>query len=134
MDSTDMNILSSLLLFIGTMLKRTRSAYGKGTHTVTRLFGVYGYMGVSNTLTLCIPINLENDVSSIEFTNLVASIRIVGGGYIYSTSTDMHSLISQQTVVGKQPMVIVRLVSTSFTAAQNTPVSGEISAATFTLS
>lgn len=149
-----MNVLSSILNFIANKIGnvsmgtsastltgaiaetflRTRSVYGKGSHTVSRLYGVYGYKGTGNQLSLFIPLSVANDVSSISFSNLVASIRTVSGDYAYPTNGDMSSIITSQTVINRQPIIVIRLESGSFNAINNTPVIGEVTAATFTLS
>ena len=114
--------------------KRTRSNYGKGTHTITeRIYGVYGFMGTGGTMYLHIPINVASDVSSVSFTNLVASIRNTSGSYVYTTSANMASLISSAAIPGKQPVIRVVLSSSDFVGTNNTPVAGEITAATMVL-
>ena len=151
-----MNVLSSLLNFIAdtignvsmgtsaTTLKgaiaetygRTRDVYGKGTHTIsgTRLYGITGYLGASGNLYLFIPINVAKDVSSVQFTNLVMSIRNVSGNYVYSTSGNLSLLITSASPIGKQPLIRVALNSSDFVGTNNTPVIGEVTAATMVLS
>ncbi len=155
-----MNILSSILTFIankigsssmetaastitgaiGETYRRTRLCFIKGTHTINssntsapRLYGVTGYMGSGNNLTLFIPMNIASNVSDISFANFVASIRTTSGGYVYSTTDSMHTLISSVSICSKQPLVRMTLNSSSFSATANTPVSGEVTAAKFTL-
>ena len=149
-----MNVLSSLLNFIADTIgnvsmgtsattlkgaiaetyKRTRSVYGKGTHTLNRMYGVYGYAGTSGSIYICIPVNVAKDVSSVSFTNLKASLRNVAGGYVYSTSTNMSSLIQSSSVFDKQPIIRVNLTSSDFVVTNNTPIAGEITEATMVLS
>lgn len=150
-----MNIISSLFNFIADTIgnvsmgttattlsgaiaetfKRTRGVYGKGTHTISgRLYGIHGYMGTSGNLYICIPMSVASDVTSVSFTNIKASIRNVAGGYVYSTSTDMSSLIQSASVFDKQPIVRISLNSSDFVATNNTPVAGEITEATMVLS
>lgn len=149
-----MNVLSSLLNWIGNKIgnvtmgtsattltgaiaetyNRTRGVYGKGTHTVSRFYGVYGYYGTGGSLTLCVPLSVASDVTSVSFTNLVASIRNTTGGYVIPTTTNLTQYIQSASVFSNQPIVQIRLSNTDFVATNNTPVGGEITAATMVLS
>lgn len=119
---------------IGETYRRTRGTYGKGTHTLGRMFGVTGFIATGGTVNLNIPINVASNVSSVSFTSLNASIRNTSGGYIYSTSAEMASLITAASIAEKQPVIRITLSSNDFVGTNNTPVAGEITAATMVLS
>lgn len=119
---------------IGETYRRTRLSYGKGTHTLGRLYGITGFISTGGTVNINIPINLASNVTNVSFTSLVASIRNTAGSYIYSTSADMASLITSASIGDKQPVIRVILNSNDFVGTNNTPVTGEITSGTMVLS
>ena len=114
--------------------KRTRAVYGKGTHTISRLYGVYGFIGTSGSLTLTIPLLVASDVTTSSITAIKASLRNTSGSYVYPTSDEMATLVQTVSIIDKQPLLRITLSSADFVGTNNTPVSGELISVTLVLS
>lgn len=113
---------------------RTRSVFGKGTHTINRLYGVYGFIGTSGSLTLTVPLLVASDVTTAAITAIKASLRNTSGSYVYPTSDEMATLVQTVSVLDKQPLLRITLSSADFVGTNNTPVSGELISVTLVLS
>ena len=113
--------------------RRTRLAYGIGTHNISMFRGVYGFTAANGYVTLDIPINLQSGVTGMSFTALKLSIRNTDGSYIFDQNTDVTQYITYTEVFTYQPLIQVRLQNTNFSFSPRTPVAGEITDATMVL-
>ena len=113
---------------------RTRAVFGKGTHTISRLYGVYGFIGTGGSLTLAVPLLVASDVATASITAIKASLRNTYGSYVYPTSDEMSTLVQTVSIIDKQPLLRITLSSADFVGTNNTPVSGELISVTLVLS
>ena len=152
-----MNVLSSLLNFIGNKIGNTsmgttattltgaiaeirnltKSALTeKKTYTDIRIRGVYGYVTTGGTVAnLYVPLTFAKDITSVDITSFKASIRISTGGYLGgSDGVELASYFQAVSIPDAQPIVYIRLVNANgFGATNNTNCAGDV-VMTFTLS
>lgn len=128
-----MNILSSLLLFIGQQLTSTKNRTRDvipNARTVDKIFyGVYGFVGASNTAYICIPANIASNITSFKSISVLkCSLRTVTGGYLGGASNiDLTSSITASSVSSDQPLLRITVQNSSFGAAvQHTPIAGNV--------
>ena len=138
MDSTDMNTLSSLLLYIGQQLsaliiKSPRTVLVKGQqYTDKTFYGVTGFVGASNTAYITIPANLPSNVTDFDtLTSFKISLRTINNNYLGGDGTaggvEMVSSITAKSVVSDQPMLRVVVQNSGFgSSVQHSPLMGQV--------
>ena len=140
MDSTDMNIISSLLLYIGEQIsalkiKVPRSVLAKGTqYTDKTLYGAYGFVGANKTATIFVPVNLPSNVTQFDSSQtfkLLVSMRTINNKYLGGDGTagnvNLTSSVTGQALLTDQALMRFTVQNNDFDITlQHTPIAGQI--------
>lgn len=133
-----MNVLSSLLLYIGEQISalrikvpRTVMVLGQ-QYTDKTFYGAYGFVGASKIATIFIPCSLPSNITQFDtLTSFKVSMRTVTNKYLGGNGTagnvDLLSSVTGQAVIVDQAMLRITVQDDSFDASlQHTPIIGQV--------
>lgn len=133
-----MNVLSSLLLYIGEQISALRIKVPRTVmvanqqYTDKTFYGAYGFVGASKIATIFIPCNLPSNITQFDtLTAFKVSMRTVTNKYLGGDGTtgnvNLLSSVTGQAVIVDQAMLRITVQDNSFDASlQHTPIIGQV--------